>query len=94
MFSDDSLKLRLHCRLPAFTLSTIKSHKDPWRSTILDNTENLDVDRLVRNAKIVVDAVGRYVYDISEGGIFGGSWVCPIKMSTKCKFIRWFFIGR
>lgn len=79
MLSDDYLKLRLHFRLPAFTLSTVKSHKDPWRSTILDNTDNLDVDRLVRNAKIVVDAVGKYVYDIPEGGIFGGSWVCLIK---------------
>ncbi|XP_066262582.1 BOS complex subunit NCLN [Euwallacea similis] len=61
-------------RLPAFTLSTVKSHKESWRSTILDTKEDLDVDRLVRNARIIVDAIGRYVYDIPEGGIFGGNW--------------------
>ncbi|CAG9766261.1 unnamed protein product [Ceutorhynchus assimilis] len=54
-------------RLPGFTLSTVKSHKDSWRSTILDSRENLDTNRLSRNARIIVDAIGKYVYDIPEG---------------------------
>ncbi|ENN71799.1 hypothetical protein D910_10247 [Dendroctonus ponderosae] len=61
-------------RLTAFTLSSVKSHKDSWRSTILDNSENLDINRLERNAKIIVNSIGKFVYDIPDGGIFGGSW--------------------
>ncbi|KAL1513547.1 hypothetical protein ABEB36_002947 [Hypothenemus hampei] len=61
-------------RLSAFTLSTIKSHKDFWRSTILDTKDNLNVDRLVRNAKILVDVLGKFVYEVPDNGAFGGGW--------------------
>lgn len=61
-------------RLPAFTLSSVKSHKDSVRSTISDVKENLDVDRLTSNIKTIADALGKFVYDIPDGGVFGGSW--------------------
>ncbi|XP_050305475.1 nicalin-1 [Anthonomus grandis grandis] len=59
-------------RLSAFTLSSIKSHKDPWRSTIIDAKDNVDVKRLQRNAEIIVDALGKFIYDTTD--IFGAGW--------------------
>ncbi|KAJ8933164.1 hypothetical protein NQ314_014171 [Rhamnusium bicolor] len=47
-------------RLPAFTLSTLRNHKDFQRSTILDTRENLNFDRLVRNTKIIAEALARH----------------------------------
>ncbi|XP_076268074.1 BOS complex subunit NCLN [Rhynchophorus ferrugineus] len=60
-------------RLPAFTLSSIKSHKDPWKSTILDNRENLKYERLITNAKVIVEALGKYILNVTEGDAFNGS---------------------
>lgn len=62
-------------RLPAFTLSTLKSHKDFRKYTIMDTRENLDFDRLVRNAKIIAEALARHIYNVPSGEIFGNSWV-------------------
>ncbi|XP_023025797.1 BOS complex subunit NCLN [Leptinotarsa decemlineata] len=61
-------------RLPAFTLSSLKSHKDFRRSTIFDTRENLNVDRLVKNTKIVAEALARQIYNVSGGDVFGNSW--------------------
>ncbi|CAH1114348.1 unnamed protein product [Psylliodes chrysocephalus] len=61
-------------RLPAFTLSTLKSHKDFRKYTIMDTRENLDFDRLVRNAKIIAEALARHIYNVPSGEIFGNSW--------------------
>lgn len=62
-------------RLPAFTLSGLKSHRDYQRATILDTRENLDVDRLARNTKIIAESLARHVYNVSGGDVFGKSWV-------------------
>lgn len=62
-------------RLPAFTLSTLKSHRDFQRATVLDTRENLDVDRLTRNTKVIAEALARHVYNVSGGNVFGKTWV-------------------
>ncbi|KAG5889173.1 hypothetical protein JTB14_010813 [Gonioctena quinquepunctata] len=61
-------------RLPAFTLSTLKSHKDFRRTTIMDTMENLNMERLVDNAKIIAEALARHVYNVSGGSVFGNTW--------------------
>ncbi|XP_060531017.1 BOS complex subunit NCLN [Cylas formicarius] len=61
-------------RLPAFTLSSLKNHKDSWKSTILDTKEVLDMDQLVKNTKVIADAIGNYVYNFTEGSVFGGNF--------------------
>lgn len=62
-------------RLSAFTLSTLKSHRELTRGTILDVRENLNVERLVQNTKVVAEALASHVYNVSFGEIFGGSLV-------------------
>ncbi|XP_039276240.1 nicalin-like [Nilaparvata lugens] len=52
-------------RLPAFTLSSIRSHKDPTRGTILDVKKNLNMDALLQNARIVAQALSSHIYNIS-----------------------------
>lgn len=62
-------------RLPAFTLSSLKSHRDSFRGTILDTRENLNLDRLVQNTKVVAEALAGHIYNTSVDGIFDGSLV-------------------
>lgn len=62
-------------RLTAFTLSSLKSHKDFYRSTILDTEENLNIGRLMQNTKIVVEALGRHIYNSSFEEILGSPYV-------------------
>lgn len=62
-------------RLPAFTLSALKDHKDLQRSTILDTEENLNMEKLLQNTKIIVEALGRYIYNSSFGDILGSHYV-------------------
>lgn len=59
-------------RLPAFTLSTLKSHKDMKRGTILDTRRNFNMDQLVQNAQILADALSRSIYNVT-GSVFGES---------------------
>lgn len=62
-------------RLPAFTLSSLKGHRDAFRGTILDTRENLDMDRLVQNTRVVAEALAGQIYNLSVDGIFEGSLV-------------------
>lgn len=62
-------------RLPAFTLSSLKSHRDSMRGTILDVKENIRIDRLVRNTHIVAEALGKFVYNYTANDLFSGSLV-------------------
>ncbi|RZF42472.1 hypothetical protein LSTR_LSTR014525 [Laodelphax striatellus] len=52
-------------RLPAFTLSSIRSHKDPTRGTILDVKKSLNMEALMQNARIVAQALSSHIYNIS-----------------------------
>ncbi|XP_971811.2 BOS complex subunit ncln [Tribolium castaneum] len=60
-------------RLPAFTLSTLKSHRELTRGTILDTRKNLNVEKLNQNTKVIAEALANFVYNTSLSEIFGGS---------------------
>lgn len=62
-------------RLPAFTLSTLKSHRELIRGTILDTRKSLNTDKLVQNTKVIAEALADFIYNNSHGDIFGGSLV-------------------
>lgn len=57
-------------RLPAATLSTLKSHEDPMRRTFLDTVQNEQVDRLYEHTTVVAEALARHIYNLSSGQIF------------------------
>lgn len=57
-------------RLPAFTLSSLKSHRDLIRYTILDIKEFVDIDRLEKNTKLIAETLARQIYNVSSGELF------------------------
>ncbi|XP_076167862.1 BOS complex subunit ncln [Ptiloglossa arizonensis] len=57
-------------RLPATTLSTLKSHEDPIRSTILDLMKTGQIDRLYKHTQVVAEALARHIYNLSSSQIF------------------------
>ncbi|XP_011064630.1 PREDICTED: nicalin [Acromyrmex echinatior] len=59
-------------RLPAATLSTLKSHEDSTRTTILDVSKEGQVDRLYKHTQIVSEALARHIYNLSSSQIFAG----------------------
>lgn len=67
-------------RMPAFTLSNLKSHKDPMRNTIFeDEDEEEQLDQLQVNTKILAETLASYIYNLpaestaGNGEIFTGS---------------------
>lgn len=68
-------------RLPAFTISSLKSHKDSRRGTILDVNKSINLKRLVQNTKVVAEALASQIYNISSGNVFGGTLVRDFKIS-------------
>lgn len=64
-------------RMPAFTLSNLKSHKDPLRNTIFsDEDEEEQLDKLETNVKILAETLASYIYNLpvdNVGEIFTGS---------------------
>ncbi|XP_050089617.1 nicalin-1 [Anopheles aquasalis] len=66
-------------RMPAFTLSNVKSHKDPLRNTIFeDDTAEERLEALERNVKIIAEALASHIYNVpaengAAGEIFTGS---------------------
>lgn len=59
-------------RLPAFTISSLKSHRDSMRATILDVKEHMQLEKLVRNTHIVAEALGKFVYNYTADNLFDG----------------------
>lgn len=62
-------------RLPAATLSTLKSHEDPSRTTILDVTRQGQIDKLYKHTQVVSEALARHIYNLSSSQIFADSLV-------------------
>lgn len=62
-------------RMPGFTLSSLKSHKDPLRSTIFVENQDKNLETAQKNAKILAEALGAYVFGNSNGELFSGSSV-------------------
>ncbi|KAF5304722.1 hypothetical protein FQA39_LY09499 [Lamprigera yunnana] len=60
-------------RLPAFTLSSLKSHKDFLRGTVVDTYNNFNLDRLVQHAELIAEAVASHIYNVSGSELLGGS---------------------
>lgn len=62
-------------RMPAFTLSNLKSHKDPLRNTIFqDEDPEEQLDRLETNVKILAESLAAYIYQLpADGEIFTGT---------------------
>ncbi|KAL1110497.1 hypothetical protein AAG570_008025 [Ranatra chinensis] len=52
-------------RLPAFTLSTLKSYKDPARDTIFDTVDSVDAKKLAANIEALALALARQIYNIT-----------------------------
>ncbi|XP_076625418.1 BOS complex subunit ncln [Colletes latitarsis] len=57
-------------RLPATTLSTLKSHEDPIRTTILDLMKTGQIDKLYKHTQVVAEALARHIYNLSSSQIF------------------------
>lgn len=62
-------------RLPAATLSSLKSHEDPIRSTILDVIKEGQVDKLYKHTQVTSEALARHIYNLSSSQIFSGPLV-------------------
>lgn len=60
-------------RMPAFTLSSLKSHKDPFRTTIFETSKEHTLQTAQRNAKIVAEALATYIYGHNNGELFSGA---------------------
>lgn len=55
-------------RIPAFTISNLKSYKDPQRTTIFEETQEKTLDIARFNAKVIAETLASYVYrNISNG---------------------------
>ncbi|EZA59423.1 hypothetical protein DMN91_002009 [Ooceraea biroi] len=59
-------------RLPAATLSTLKSHEDPVRATILDVATEGQIDKLYEHTQVVAEALAHHIYNLSSSQIFAG----------------------
>ncbi|CAK9823499.1 ncl1 [Anthophora retusa] len=57
-------------RLPATTLSTLKTHEDPIRMSILDTVQTGQIDRLYKHTQVVAEALARHIYNLSSSQIF------------------------
>uniref|UniRef100_A0A7G3AVT5 Nicalin n=1 Tax=Lutzomyia longipalpis TaxID=7200 RepID=A0A7G3AVT5_LUTLO len=60
-------------RMPAFTLSSLKSHKDPLRTTIFTDTNPSSLEVLETYTKILAESLASYIYNLNEAEIFTGS---------------------
>lgn len=57
-------------RLPAATLSSLKSYDDPIRNTIFDTLQPDEIERLYKHTNIVAESLIRCMYNISYNQIF------------------------
>lgn len=68
-------------RLSSFTLSSLKSSKHPARTTIFKDNEETILEQTRLNAKIIAEALARYIYtysvaeEIDDFEIFSGAMV-------------------
>ncbi|XP_063982340.1 BOS complex subunit ncln [Diachasmimorpha longicaudata] len=66
-------------RLAAATLSSLKSHDDPGRSSLLDVMREEQIDRLHRHTSIVAEALARHLYGVNSTKIF----LPPVEVSKE-----------
>lgn len=76
-------------RVPALTLSSLRSHKEPVRHTMFEADTEQTLLLAQRNAKIVAEALGAYVYGGQDHGeLFSGSTVSGGDFGHKAIRIR------
>lgn len=64
-------------RMPAFTLSSIRSHKDAVRTTLFETSRQTALANANRNVKIIAESLANYIYgeagaNGNEGGFVTG----------------------
>ncbi|KAM6331778.1 BOS complex subunit NCLN isoform 3-T4 [Alca torda] len=55
-------------RLPAFTISHLESHRDSLRNSIMDRRARIDTKALIRNTRIIAEALTRVIYNLTDKG--------------------------
>ncbi|XP_055904279.1 BOS complex subunit ncln [Eupeodes corollae] len=60
-------------RLPAFTLSSLKSPKEPVRTTTFKDDQDKILSSIQGNTKVIAETLARYIYNVEEGEIFSGA---------------------
>lgn len=60
-------------RLPAFTLSSLKSPKEPVRGTTFKDDQDKILTVTEMNTKVIAEALAKYIYNVEEGEIFSGA---------------------
>ncbi|XP_053614170.1 BOS complex subunit ncln [Plodia interpunctella] len=53
-------------RMTAFTLSSLQSHKEPSRSSILDTPSDVSLTHLARNIAVIGRALASHVYNLTD----------------------------
>lgn len=53
-------------RLPAATLSTLKTYDEPGRLSIIDTINDDEIDRLYNNTMIVAESLARHIYNLNS----------------------------
>ncbi|KAJ8960178.1 hypothetical protein NQ318_003901 [Aromia moschata] len=76
-------------KFPAFTVSSLDNHADTAKATILDTRDNLDLDKLVMNTRIIAEALAKQVYNLSAGEIFGGQLVFHVQDASREHMKAW-----
>lgn len=64
-------------RLPAVTLSSLHSHDESVRSSVMDQRDTVDDETLMQNIRVISEAIMRYVYSVtpeSEARISTGEY--------------------
>lgn len=75
-------------RMSAFTLSSLKSHKDQLRNSIFETSKDETLLMSQRNAKIIAEALGTYIYGNDNGELFCGSTVNIIDLLFRRILLR------
>lgn len=66
-------------RLPAATISTLKTHEDPKRSSILDIVNENEIDRLYKHTEIIAETLAKRLYNINSTDKF----FSPVQVSKE-----------
>ncbi|XP_075681553.1 BOS complex subunit NCLN [Rhinoderma darwinii] len=55
-------------RLPSFTISHLDGHRSGYRNSVLDLSQKVETEILVRNTRILAEALTRVLYNLTEKG--------------------------
>lgn len=55
------------------------------RTTILDTKDEIDMSIVVRNTRIIAEALGKHIFALNSGKIFSNQLVCLPCICFTCK---------